>query len=146
MVDTTQAQSAILPVSADGTGLFSWDLVADKISGDAEMARLFLLDPLDLSTGLPVQALIGRMHADDRVRVAKSLHTAIVEGTLYRELCRVEGKDGRYFQVLCLARCFGYENGLPSICSGFVCEMTSVQDLTQYPAGGNVLPFKRPGR
>jgi len=148
MTDSTTAlRSTILPVIADGAGLFTWDIVADRVSGDPEMARLFFLDPQQLSNGVAVELLINRMHSDDRERVAKSLHTAILNGSLYRELYRVEGADGEYFYVLCLARCFGYENGLPTVCSGFVCEMNTLDATPKvtHSAADNVIQFRQPG-
>jgi PAS domain-containing protein len=130
---------------SDAVGLFTWDLVANKVSGDTEIARLFVLDPEAVSDGLSVETMIGRIHPDDRARVAKALHDAIVDGTLFEHLHRVEGKDGRYVQVLCMGRCFGYENGLPSVCFGFVCEIGACEQPVQsrYEAGDNILPFKR---
>lgn len=117
----------MLPVLADGAGLFSWDMVANKVCGDAEMARLAGIDPHEMTAGVPVEMIIGRMHIDDRERVAKALHTAIVTGTLYREVYRIGLGSDDYCYVLCIARCFAYEDGLPTSCAGFVCEMESLE-------------------
>ncbi|MET0747773.1 MAG: PAS domain-containing protein [Rhizobium sp.] len=136
----------MLPVLADGAGLFSWDMVANRVCGDAEMARLVNVDVDELRAGVPVELIIGRMHVDDRERIAKALHSAIVNGTLYREVYRVALADGEYCYVLCVARCFAYEDGLPTSCAGFVCEAESIEGSPKLRPqdDGNVIQFRKP--
>jgi len=114
-----------IPILADSVGLYAWDMVANKFCGDAEMAYLFALDPAELAAGVTIEQFIGCLHTADRERVAKALHTAIVMGTLCREVYRVHIGKGRYRNVLGVLRCFGYSDGLPTTCSGFVCETRS---------------------
>jgi hypothetical protein len=138
-------RNAMLPVLADGAGLFSWDMVANKVCGDAEMARLAGVNPDEMMAGVPVELIIGRMHVDDLERVAKALHTAIVSGTLYREVYRTGLGNHDDCYVLCIARCFGYEDGLPTNCAGFVCEMESLEGAPKARAGNqdNVVQFRK---
>jgi hypothetical protein len=115
--------SALLPALADSVGLYSWDMVANSFCGDAEVARLFAMGPAELSAGVTIERIIGCLHVDDRERIAQALHSAILDGNLCRELYRVDIGQGQYRQVLGVLRCFGYSDGLPTICSGFVYEM-----------------------
>jgi hypothetical protein len=143
---TIALRNAMLPGLAEGAGFFSWDMVANKVCGDAEMARLSGTNFDALTAGVPVESIIGRMHPDDRERIAKALHTAIVNGTLYREVYRAGLGNGEYCYVLCVARCFAYDGGLPTTCAGFVCEMESPDGYHKLgaPNHDNVVQFGKP--
>ena len=123
-------------VSAESLGLCWWDMVANKFCGDAEVARIFAIDAEELKSGVPVEALLGRLHASDRKRIAKSLHTAIIQDTVCRESYRVHLGKGRYREVLSVLRCFGYSEGLPTNCTGFICELQA-SDMQPAPPPQN---------
>lgn len=141
-------RNGMLPVLAEGAGLFSWDMVANRVCGDAETARLMNVNPDEMTAGVSVESIIGGMHVDDRERIAKALHTAIVNGTLYREVYRAGIGNDEYCYVLCVARCFAYEDGLPTSCAGFVCEMDSPEGSPKLRVQnqGNVIQFPTPLR
>jgi hypothetical protein len=89
--------------------------------------------------------IIGCLYADDREYLAKSLHTAIIDGTLCRGVYRVPVGNGHYRQVLAVLRCFGYSDGLPTTCAGFVCQMPSeAPNLTPLPQSqSNVVQLRK---
>lgn len=132
------------PATSGGVGIFLWDLVADSFRGDAEVARVFAMDEADLKTGITIERLLSSLHPVDRERVAKSLHTAIVEGSLCRETFRIHLFKDRYRDVLGVLRCFGEKDDLPTSCTGFVCEVNYTEALAS-PASqdhSNIVPFK----
>jgi hypothetical protein len=136
--------NAVLAIFADGVGLFSWDIVANHFCGDAETARLFGTERIALSVGVTIEKLIDRLHHNDRKRLAEALHTAIIAGTHCRETYWVRAGRNQYRHVLVMLRCFGYDNGFPTVCSGFVCEMkASVSKASPDPQDqSNVVGFR----
>jgi hypothetical protein len=99
---------------------FSWNLADDKIYGDAELAYLFDLEPTRLAEGLAILAMIDRISAEDRPRVAKSVQVAIITGAPYQETYRIERQDGVIVDVIAAGRCFRCPDGNPSLFAGTV--------------------------
>lgn len=142
--ETIVIGNTIPPIAAEAIGLFSWDMVANKFCGDAEVARLLGLKPAEMVAGPSIELVLSRLRADDRKRAAKSLHATITGGSLFRDLYHVNLGRGRYRRVLAVARCFGNRDGLPTICSGFFCAVEE-RDPAMMPTArhqGNVVPFK----
>jgi PAS domain-containing protein len=142
--ETTNLGSAALPILSDRFGLFSWDVVNDRFCADAEVARLFALSPNSLASGLPIERLLDCLHTDDRRRAARSLHTTITSGRLCRDTYRVRIRRNSYREIVAVARCFGYSEGLPTTCSGLLCDIEDCRAATSPVAHcpDNVVPFK----
>lgn len=129
----------------DAVGQFSWDMVANSVTGDAEVARLFGFSPVLLATGLSIEPMIAQIHLNDRARVARSIHAAIVDGTLYQERYRVTADGTSYYWVFSVGRCFGYTDGLPTLWTGFVCAVAAPDEILSERTGAvsNVVKFRR---
>lgn len=71
-------------------GVWEWDLVADRVTGDENLARIFGLPCEDVvSSRLPVEAFFRALHPDDRTQVETRLHELFVAGGEYEMEFRV---------------------------------------------------------
>lgn len=145
MLDDGAVALENVKIPTESLGLCWWDMVADRFCGDAEVARIFSIDAAELKSGVPVERLLGCLYGADRKRIAKSLHKAIVEGTICRESFRVHVGKGRYRDVISVLRCFGYSDGFPTSCTGVVCELLASETLPAPPQEdrSNVFQLRR---
>lgn len=77
-----------------GAGLYSWDISSNIVRGDAGVAGLFDLDPIEVQRGLPIQSFIARLHTEDRGPVVASLRTALLTSIEFNEQYRIVHDDG----------------------------------------------------
>lgn len=112
-------------------GFFTWDLAVDTVYSDSLVARLFDFDQNQAERGLPIVALMDRLHDDDRKRVARSLHEAVVTGEPFREEYRTVHRNGSVVTVLEFGRCFRNKEGEPSYYVGIICPMPSDSGLSR---------------
>jgi PAS domain-containing protein len=105
-------------------GLFSWSLHNNRLVADAYYASIYGLDPSELAAGVEVEIIISRIVEEDRRRVAKQTHAAILSGDFGVLTFRVNrGSDVR--QVGSYGRCLRDEEGTPSIFTGAVVDLSS---------------------
>jgi PAS domain S-box-containing protein len=77
-------------------GTWVWDVVRDNVVGDALFARGFGLDPARCNAGMPFEAVMASIHADDLQRVRDEVAAALRRGGPYRCEFRVRQHDGVY--------------------------------------------------
>lgn len=95
-------------------GVCIWNLAQNLVVADLHLARLFDL-PFDVARhGLPIERYIAKTHPDDRPKVARALHDAIVSGRAYRQEYRLLHGDGTVVDVVSFGQCFPDENGIAS--------------------------------
>lgn len=102
------------------SGIFTWDLETNVLHADGALANLFGLDTTLVLAGLPLQSYVERIIADDRPRVAKAIHNAVLSGGPYHIEYRVRGKDDLTTDVMAFGRCFRNKEGVPSQYAGIV--------------------------
>ncbi len=73
---------------AGGVGTFAWDVVADRLWGDANFERLVGIE-LDKNGAAPMAAYLAAIHPDDRTRVESSIRRALETGAHYEAEHRV---------------------------------------------------------
>ena len=85
-----------LEAALDSTeiGIWTYDIPANRVVGDANMAFLFGLNEKDLATGQPVEAYLNRIHPDDRPAVREKLAQALALGVPFSSEYRAFGADG----------------------------------------------------
>src|SRR5690606_34235302 len=77
-------------------GAWSWQIAADRVTGDANLARLFRVPSEDLAAGRPGSAaLFAAVHPDDREQVTERMRSALTTGGEYETELRVVGDGGR---------------------------------------------------
>jgi PAS domain-containing protein len=107
------------PSSLD-SGVFTWDISSDQFFADSAFATLFGLDPEETMVGLPMTRYINRVHPDDKARVARSIHEAVVSGYPCQQNYRVQSAKGNFVEIMAFGRCFRNADGTPSQYAGIV--------------------------
>ena len=120
-----ERSTTITALMSDAAGVFTWDLETDVVHADDIVAHFFGIDIEEAHTGLPIDVYMQRMHTDDRPRVAKAIHAAIVSGLPYHQEYRVVQIDGTERWVLAVGHCFRNKNGVPSDYAGMMFDVTS---------------------
>jgi signal transduction histidine kinase len=82
-------------VDAPAVGRWNWDIVNDRVTSDADFARLYGVDPELASIGAPLSSFFAGIHPDDRERVRAAIEQTIATGELFAAEYRVIGRDRR---------------------------------------------------
>lgn len=91
---------ADVPVKSFNSGSFrivgswDWDLVADRVYADAEVAELYGVPVLDAEQGTSVQVYLPRIFPEDLERVTMLLERARRTGGAYRATYRLMSPNG----------------------------------------------------
>ena len=101
-------------------GFFSWDLGCDKLYGDDIIGEIFDCSPSEMAEGVCINRIIDQIDPQDRQRIAKAIHTAIVTGDPYQEMYSVVRDKHVPVKVVALGRCLRSPDGVPSIYTGIV--------------------------
>ncbi|WP_197433294.1 PAS domain-containing protein [Agrobacterium vitis] len=115
-----QSQAFGTGTDTDSLGFYSWNVPENLVFGDDNFAAFFGFDIPALRQGLPIEAILERIHVDDRPRIAQAIHTAIVQGGLYQEAYRILQPESAALLVLASGRCFKDETGMPGCWAGMI--------------------------
>lgn len=110
------------------SGVFTWDVATDQFFADSAFALLFGLDPVETMSGLPMEQYLGRVHPEDKARVAKAVHEAVVSGHPCQQNYRVRSAKGIYTEIMAFGRCFRNVDGTPSQYAGIVFPVVPIVD------------------
>jgi len=78
--DTPQGSSSELAIDASRIiGIWDGDLVAGKVYGDANFARIYGIDAAEVAAGKPLGYYLGLLHPND-VRAARAAHARMMAG------------------------------------------------------------------
>ena len=80
-------------IAAAELGVWSWDIVADRVTGDARIAALFGI-PAVLGEGAPVARCFESVHPDDLAAMQALLAEAVERGGSYDATFRVRRPEG----------------------------------------------------
>lgn len=80
--------------STPAMGFFTWIVGANTLYGDPLFADIYGLPQEELSAGIPVEEVIGRIDPRDQSKIARSVHQAVVSGDQTSSTYRVLGRDG----------------------------------------------------
>jgi PAS domain-containing protein len=116
-------------VQHDEAGVFTWNLANNTLFADSAVAKLFGLCPDATVAGLPLQAYVERIHAEDRADVAKSIHECVISGEASQQTYRVLGFNGRLTDVIVLGRCFRDASGDPCQYTGIVFPQVDLKQM-----------------
>jgi len=94
-----------LALSAAGAiGTWDWDILADRVIGNAQFAALYSLDPARAAAGEPGAAFIAGIHPDDRERVRAEIDRSIATGCDLSSEYRLGERNGRPVWVFARGR------------------------------------------
>ncbi|MCC5621881.1 AAA family ATPase, partial [Nostoc sp. CHAB 5715] len=103
-------------------GVWSWDIANDRFDWDEEIYKLFGLTP-ETFVGTS-EAILARLHPDDRGLLAQSLSRAINEGVEHDLEYRIIRDDSSIRYVACRGKAFFNEAGKATHMSGVVLDIT----------------------
>ena len=80
-------------LAASSIATWTWDIPADRVIADTNLARLFSVSPED-ALGGPLASYVHAIHPDDIERVSRVIGDAVVGGSVFDEEYRVTQADG----------------------------------------------------
>jgi signal transduction histidine kinase len=107
---------------AGEVGTFEWDIVADRLRGDQNFARIFSIR-LDASGSAPLDDYLAAVHPDDRARVGETIQHTIATGDAYEAEYRIVGR-GHERWVVARGRVERDDTGRPVRFPGVVLDIT----------------------
>ncbi len=111
--------------SVGSIGFYSWNVPENRLYGDDVIAFIFGVSPAELAEGAPIERIIMRIAEEDRPRVAKAIHTAIVTGERYESEYQTIHLSGQTLRISANGCCLRDATGTPSIYTGTVTIMPS---------------------
>ena len=89
-----EAQARLEAALAAATiGTWTWDIDADRVTADRNLARMFGVSPADAAGG-PLAHYLAAIHPDDRPAVAAAVGRALAHGDRYEADYRLVAPDG----------------------------------------------------
>ncbi|MEH2060244.1 MAG: AAA family ATPase [Nostoc sp.] len=120
-LEDSQAQLN-LALKSGKIGVWSWDIASDRFNWDEQIYQLFGVTP-ETFAGTS-EALLARLHPDDRGLLAKSLSRAINEGVEHNLEYRIIHDDGSIRYAACRGKAFFNEAGKATHMNGVVLDIT----------------------
>ncbi|MBN3896729.1 MAG: AAA family ATPase [Nostoc sp. NOS(2021)] len=121
-LEDSQAQLNLALKSAK-IGVWSWDIANDRLNWDEQIYQLFGLTP-ETFAGTS-EALLARLHPDERGLLAESLSRAINEGVEHNLEYQIIRDDGSIRYAACRGKAFFNEAGKATHMSGVVLDITA---------------------
>ncbi|MDF5737346.1 MULTISPECIES: AAA family ATPase [unclassified Nostoc] len=121
-LEDSQAQLNMALKSAQ-IGVWSWDIANDRFDLDEQIYQLFGLTPQTFVA--TSQALLARLHPDDRGLLAQSLSRAINEGVEHNLEYRIIRDDASIRYAACRGKAFFNQAGKATHMSGIVLDITA---------------------
>ncbi|MCL6749576.1 GAF domain-containing protein, partial [Nostoc sp. CCCryo 231-06] len=115
-------QKLNLALKSGKIGVWSWDIANDRFDWDEQIYQLFGLTP-ETFVGTS-EAILARLHPDDRGLLAQSLSRAINEGVEHDLEYRILRDDSSIRYVACRGKAFFNEAGKATHMSGVVLDIT----------------------
>ena len=109
--------------SAD-VGWWDWDLGSDRLFANAELARLFGVDPAIAASGVPGAAFFQIVHEQDRGWLQDAIAQSQSSGTPLREDFRVVRPDGELRWVAARGRSLNGPDARPARLPGVAIDIT----------------------
>ena len=111
-----------LALTSAKIGVWSWDIINDKFDWDEQMYKTFGLIPETFVA--TSEAILARLHPDDRGLLSQSLSRAINEGVKHDLEYRIIQNDGSIRYLTCRGKAFFNEAGKATRMSGVMLDLT----------------------
>lgn len=105
-------------------GAWEWDILSNRLFGDARFASLYGIDPGAAAGGLPTAAFFEPIHPDDRVRVRIAVAGILNGAEVFAKEYRVIGSDGAIGWVSARGRAHLNDKDEPVRFSGVLSDVT----------------------
>jgi PAS domain S-box-containing protein len=108
---------------ASEIGTYEWDIVADRLYADRNLAAMFQVSESDANGG-PVAAYYGAIHPEDVPAVEAAMKAALAEGRTFHSEYRLQLPDGRGRWVLSRGHLLRDEAGAATRMTGVVLDIS----------------------
>jgi PAS domain S-box-containing protein len=99
-LELSDAQSRLEATLVAGeVATWTWDIAADRVLADKNLARLFSIPP-EAARGGPLVNYVDRIHPDDRDRVRRTISVVLKAGDYFADEYRVLQPDGQVRWVI----------------------------------------------
>ncbi|MBE3026209.1 diguanylate cyclase [Janthinobacterium sp. BJB1] len=112
-----------LTLAAGEVATWNWDIVADRVTADNNMARLFPVNA-GAATAAPLARYLDIIHPDDRERVSAQIEQAVRAHAPFEASYRIGDHDGRYRSVIARGRVDYAPDGTPLQLPGVLLDIT----------------------
>lgn len=116
----SQTENLVRVLDSGAVGWWDWDVTADKVVGNAELAKAFGLDPALAAEGVSIDAFFANVHPGDRAALAERVTEAVRTGLPFEDEYQVTGADGAVRWVLARGRCLRDDRGRPTRFPGVI--------------------------
>jgi signal transduction histidine kinase/ActR/RegA family two-component response regulator len=114
-----------------GVGVWTFDVASDRFTCDANIARLYDIDPVEAAAGIARTRFLANVHDDDRASLAVTMQGGLVNpGDLELEY-RIVHRDGSVRWVLSRGHSYFDENGRPVRRTGVGVDMTRQREMEE---------------
>lgn len=112
-----------LTLAAGEVATWNWDIAADRVTVDSNMARLFPVDTSEAAPA-PLARYMEIIHPDDRALVHEHIRQALDERLPFEASYRVCASDGQYRSVIARGRVEYGADGTPLHLPGVILDVT----------------------
>jgi len=112
-----------LTLEAGEVATWNWDIVADRVTADSNMARLFPVNA-EAATAAPLTRYLDIIHPDEREQVSAQISQAVHAHTPFEASYRVAAGDGQYRSVIARGRAEYAPDGTPLQFPGVLLDIT----------------------
>jgi PAS domain S-box-containing protein len=116
-----------LALDAGHIGTWAWDIQANQVVADGNLARMFSVSPHEAARGAPVEPFIQAIHPEDRPRIEAILAKVLKQGGEYQVEHRLIRKDGTVRWVTSRGRCEHEQQGHPAHFAGVTVDITDLK-------------------
>jgi hypothetical protein len=103
-------------------GLYTWHVCENRLVADHVFAGFYGFTDQQVSDGVSVEEIMDRIMVEDRERVARQIHSAILSGEFFSTSYRVM-RDGKVRHISSFGRCLKDSDGIPSHFTGALFEI-----------------------
>jgi PAS domain-containing protein len=102
-------------------GSFTWDIVLDRLWGNADLARIMGLPAAAVNDGMSIAEFLDFVHPEDRPHLAAKIHKSILTVSSNCGSYRLRRDDGSEpIWVTGFGHYYRVQDGLPTLCSGTI--------------------------
>ncbi|WP_219118013.1 PAS domain-containing hybrid sensor histidine kinase/response regulator [Janthinobacterium sp. UMAB-56] len=112
-----------LTLAAGDVATWNWDIGADRVTVDSNMARLFPVHA-DAAAAAPLARYLDIIHPDDRKQVSAQITQALHAHTPFEASYRIAAGDGQYRSVIARGRAEYAPDGTPLQFPGVLLDIT----------------------
>lgn len=116
-----QLQTAL---SSGAVGVWSWDILSNKVYADKNLAKRFGIDARKAAEGLSLEVFTNSIHPDDRKRIIQQVQKAANKTKSFEEEYRTIDGEGKIGWVIARGKVEDDEDGKPVRFPGVIVDIT----------------------